>query len=35
MNHHTIQILASYSHDSKLIDISNKNISGILDLSNY
>lgn len=35
MEPYTIQILSQFPDDSKLIDISNKNIYGILDLQNY
>lgn len=35
MNTDIIQLLAEYPHDSINIDISNKNIYGILDLENY
>lgn len=31
----TITILSQYDYDSDFIDISNKNIKGTLDLSNY
>ena len=35
MNNDLINLLNKYNSDTKIIDISNKNIEGILDLSNF
>lgn len=35
MNQHTNKLLSEYKYNSEIIDISNKKISGILDLKNY